>query len=71
MTDTQAKKYEEIYEQRERATKHAEDKCAKLPKTGDPFSPELQQALGLSVIARAMVKKHTQKKRIHARWLLR
>ena len=71
MTDTQARKYEEIYEQRERATKHAEEKCAKLPNTDDPFSPELQQALGLSVIAQAMVKKHTQKKRIHARWLIK
>ena len=70
MTLQQKRQYEAIYEQRERATRHAENKCAKLPATKDPFSPELQRALGKCVIMQAILKKRRKGARINKRWLI-
>ena len=71
MTPQQERTYEAIYEQRERATKHAKNKCAKLPATKDPFSPELEKALGTCVIMQEIHKKLKKGDKVNKRWLIR
>ena len=70
MSSHHGKIYESVYEQRERATRHAEAKCAKLPETDDPFSPELQRALGTQVIMKQIMTKKKKGKPVHKRWLI-
>ena len=70
MTIPQQQQYEKIYDQRERATKHAEQGCTKLASTDDPFSPQLQEALGMSIILLDIARKIKNKRKVHKRWLM-
>ena len=71
MTDIQARKYETIDEQRERATARADDKCANQTPSDDPFSPELKEAIIEVSLYNEMRKRLESGRRIHKRWLIR
>ena len=70
MTIPQQQQYETIYDQRERATKHAEQGCTKLAATDDPFSPQLQEAMGMSIIRSEIARKIKNNRKVHKRWLM-
>ena len=70
MTGAQWRKYESIDQQRCRATECAESRCAKLPSDESPFSAELKQAMGRSIIWKLIRVKMERNERIHIRWII-
>ena len=71
LTEAQAKEYNAIYEQRNRAFQYAEKRCMKFPANDFPFSMKLKQSMGKASICQGMKKKLMQGKRIHNQWIIR
>ena len=70
MTESQARRYEAIDEQRCRAAAYAEERCAAKPGDQNLFSPELKEAMGIFIIWRQVERKKQCKQKIHKRWII-